>query len=201
MLEDLGNRGFTIIDRFTEDVTADHVFLFVQALGKFHALSFALKDQQPNKFEELASNVKEFFQSDDTYFRDYFNKQAEVVVNLLSGKEDVHLLAKVKNLFKRDPIDIAVDCLDPKAAEPAAVIVYGDAWQNNSMYRYDDQRKPIEINLLDWQIFRHSTPIIDIAYFIFCCTTKSVRDLHYNDFLRVYHDSLSAHIRRYLLHI
>lgn len=198
LLEDLSVRGFSIVDRFTEEVTADHVHLFMKALAKFHAISFALKDQQPEKFLALASNLREVFRADDLLVRDYFNKQVENVLDILKNDEDAKLLARMKELFERDAIDIAAECLDPKSAENAAVISYGDAWQNNSMYRYDDQGKPNGIVLLDWQISRHSTPIIDIAYFIFCCTTKEVRDAHYDNFLDTYHSSLSTHIRRYL---
>ncbi|KAJ6648229.1 hypothetical protein Bhyg_03456, partial [Pseudolycoriella hygida] len=196
LLEDLCNRGFSLINRFTEEVTADHVYLFLKALGKLHALSFALKDQQPEKFDELASNLKESKQTDDSFIRNYLNRQAENVMKILCNEEDAHLLAKAKELFRKDAIDITNECYDPELAGAASVITYGDAWQNNSMYRYDEQRKPIEVNLLDWQLSRHSTPIIDVVYFIFCCTTKELRDVHYDNFLKTYHDSLSAHIRR-----
>ncbi|XP_055297452.1 uncharacterized protein LOC129565999 isoform X2 [Sitodiplosis mosellana] len=194
LLEDLNIRGFSIIDRFTEEVTADHVRLFMKALGKLHALSFALNDQQPEKFQALASNLKECIRTDNSVFRDYFRKQTEHVLDILRHEEDTDLLSRMKDLFKTDAIDIAANCLNPKSAENGSVISYGDAWQNNSMYRYDDQGKPIEISFLDWQISRHSTPIIDIAYFIFSCTTKELRDAHYDEFLNIYHDNLSAHI-------
>lgn len=197
LLEDMSVRGFSIIDRYTEEVTPDHVYLFMQALGKFHALSFALKDQQPQKFQELASNLKEFFQTDDLNVKDSFNQQTKSITAILKNDEDAHLLIKVESLYVKDPIVIALECVDSKLAGSASVIAYGDAWQNNTMFRYDEQRKPIEISLLDWQESRHSTPIIDLAKFIFCCTTKQVRDAHYDNFLKTYHDTLSAHIRRY----
>lgn len=199
LLEDLNVRGFSIIDRYTDEVTTDHVHLFMQALGKFHALSFALKDQQPEKFHELASNLKEMFmKADEPQYREYFKSQTKNVLSVLNNNEDAHLLAKMKKFFERDAIDSAADCMNLELIGSASVIAYGDAWQNNSMYRYNDAGKPIEINLLDWQIARHATPIMDIAYFIFCCTTKELRDDHYDDFLNTYHNSLSAHIRRYV---
>lgn len=105
-------------------------------------------------YTELASNLKEFIRTEDPHSRDYFNMQVETVINLLSNEEDAHLLTKVKSLFKRVAIDISADFIDPKAAGSGSVILYGDAWKNNSMYRYDDQRKPIEICLLYWQIER-----------------------------------------------
>lgn len=64
------------------------------------------------------------------------------------------------------------------------------------MFRYDDNLKPIEINLLDWQMSRYSSPIIDILYFMFLCTTKELRDAHYNESLNIYHEHLSSNIRR-----
>lgn len=195
LLEDLSERGFKIIDRRTEEVTADHVHLVMKTLGKFHAISFALKDQQPEKFKEITSNLDEIFiVTGKEYLRDYFNKQAESVFNAVS--DDDELLSKAKKFFERDAIDVAVECLDLKLTGSGSVISHGDAWQNNTMFTYDNNGKPIAINFLDWQIARHASPIIDIVYYMFSCTTKELRDAHYDEFLKVYHNSLSTHVRR-----
>ncbi|XP_031627330.1 uncharacterized protein LOC116343427 [Contarinia nasturtii] len=197
LLEDLSARDLSIIDRYSEEVTADHVYLVMSTLGKFHAISFALKDQKPEKFHELASKLKEMFiDPDDPMFRMYYEKFTESIFKVLGNEEDVELLAKMKKLFERHSIDIAADCLNLEMTGSASVISYGDSWQNNIMFGYDMNKKPKEACFLDWQISRHSSPIIDIVYFMFCCTTKELRDAHYDDFLKAYHDSLSAHIRR-----
>lgn len=200
LLEDLSVSGFTIIDRHTQSITVDHVRLIMQSLGKFHAISFALKDQQPEKFNEYASKLDEIFiRRSDPHLRAFFNNQSESVFKVVSGENDAHLLAKVKKLYEQEAIDIAADCLELKSTDGATVISHGDAWQNNTMFRYDKDGKPIEISLIDWQISRHSSPIIDIVYYMFCCTTKELRDAHYEHFLKVYHESLSIHIRRCVL--
>lgn len=196
-LEDMSVRGFTMIDKSKEEVTADHVRLVMQSLGKFHAISFALKDQQPEQFKQLTSNMQELFvRRDDAFFRAYFNKQVESASNAVSAPEDAHLLIKLKKLFEKDALDIAADCLHDSSNDTGSVIVHGDAWQNNTMFRYDSKGKPIDICLLDWQITRHSSPICDIVYYMFSCTTKELRDVHYDNFLKTYHESLSIHIRR-----
>ncbi|XP_055296577.1 uncharacterized protein LOC129565586 [Sitodiplosis mosellana] len=196
-LEDLSVRGFAIIDRYTQEVTTDHVYLFMKALGKLHAISFALKDQQPEKFKELASSLKEMFlRANEEFIGEFFDKQAESIFKVLENAEDAHLLAKMKKVFENGAMNVALECLDLDGTDPGSVISHGDSWQNNLMFRYDKNGKPIEISLLDWQISRYSSPIIDIVYFMFCCTTKELRDDHYDDFLKVYHESLSAHIRR-----
>lgn len=198
LLEDLGARGFRIIDRYNEEVSAAHVYLVMKALGKLHAISFALKDQQPEKFKELSSDLSEnYIRRNERLLRDYLLKESHRVLNVFSGERDSHFLAKINKLFEKHPMDIAADCLEVERSGSATVICHGDMWQNNTMFKYDESGKPIEVCLLDWQISRHSSPIIDIVYYIFCCTSKELRDAHYGDFLKVYHESLSAHIERY----
>lgn len=200
IFEDLCDRGFTTIDRRTEEVTADHIRLVMRSLGKLHAISFALKDQQPEKFNELSSelvNNEVFIRNDDPHLRACFTKQAELAFEAVSGENDAHMLAKVKQLYEKEAIDIGADCLNPELTGPALIISHGDAWQNNTMFRYDSNGKPIEVCFLDWQTVRLSSPVIDIIYYVFCCTTKELRDTCYDELLNIYHESLSTHIRRY----
>lgn len=198
ILEDLSSRNFSIIDRYTEEVSAEHVRLVMKSLAKYHAISFALKDQQPEKFEELSSDLKELFvRRDDENLRFYFKKMLEDILPILSSEEDAILRSKVQDIVDKDPTDVAYECVNPALAEPATIITHGDVWQNNTMFRCDDNKNPIEICLIDWQVARHASPVIDILYYMFCCTTKELRDAHYDEFLKVYHESLSTSIRKY----
>lgn len=198
ILEDLNVCGFKMIDRFTEDVTANHVRLVMQTLGKFHAISFAVQDQQPKKFIELASNLNELYiRKDDKQLRAYFNMMANSILDALSSDEDAFVRSKLTKLLERDAIDIAADCIDTKSFSSTA-ITHADAWQENIAFKYDENGKPIEAGLLDWQMARVSSPVLDIVYCIFCCTTKELRDEHYDEFLEAYHQSLTLHIRKYV---
>lgn len=155
IFEDLAVRGFTTIDRRTEEVTVDHLRLVMQSLGKLHAISFAMKDQQIQKFKELAANLSEvFIRPDDAHLRECFTKQAQLAFDAISGSDDAHLLAKVKKLYEKDAIDVAAECLDLRLTGSASVIGHSDCWQNNVQFKYDHNRKPIEIILLDWQTVR-----------------------------------------------
>lgn len=198
IFEDLCDiRSLRTLDRRTEEVTVDHLRLVMRTLGKLHAISFALKDQQPDKFNELAANLSEvFIRTDDAHLRECFTKQAQLAFDAVSNSDDAHLLAKVKQLFERDAIDVAADCLNLDLTGSASVIGHGDAWQNNTMFRYDANGKPIEVCFLDWQTVRAASPIIDLVYYMFCCTTKTLRDTCYDEIMHIYHDSLSTHIKR-----
>lgn len=197
MLEDLRRRGFQTIDRHTEEMTVDHVRLYLKALAKYHAVSLAIKDQRPEKFQKFASNLNEiFFQRESESMREFLIESAKYMFSVVAADEDAHLLAKVKKFLERDLLDISVDCIEAESTEAATVISYGDAHQNNSMFRYDCNGNPTEICLIDWQTSRVASPITDIVYFVFACTTKELRDAHYESLLKLYHDHLSAHIRR-----
>lgn len=195
VLDDLSVRGFTAIEKDTSEMTVDHVRMVMCVIAKFHAISFALKDQQPERFVELTSNLDEILVQRDSPIKDGFKLIVPRLLANMSEKFDSSVFLKIKNLFERDATGAAADCLDLSLNESATVISHGDLWHNNLMFRYDSDGKPIEVNLLDWQLSRHASPMIDIVYFLFICTTKEIRDAHYDEFLRIYHETLSAHIK------
>lgn len=57
VLEDLSPAGYMTADR-TEGLDFDHCAAVLQTLGRFHALSFAMKDQDPEGFKTVVSYVK-----------------------------------------------------------------------------------------------------------------------------------------------
>lgn len=196
LLEDLCNDGFTTINVQKMDVTADHVRLVMKGLAKYHSISFAMKDQEPDTFNKLTENLNEvFINRANNTLRFYLNNQSASVFEAVA--DETNLLAKVKEFYEREAVDWAADCIDVDITGPAAVISYGDSWQNNVMFKYNSHGKPIEARFLDFQAVRKCSPVVDIAFFIFCCTTKELRDAHYDEFLQIYHDTLSEHIRKY----
>jgi len=44
--------------------------------------------------------------------------------------------------------------------------------------------------LLDWQISRYASPVLDLAYFFFINTDHQMRLKHYDELLNIYHRSL-----------
>lgn len=133
-LEDLNVRNFSIIDRFTEETNADHTRLIMQCLGKYHALSLSLKDQQPHKFKELASNLEDlYFRPNNQVSRNFYNSTVETLYNVVSGKEDAVLLSKLKKVFEKEAADVAAECNNVDLDTPVSIIRHADAWQNNCM--------------------------------------------------------------------
>lgn len=198
ILEDLSVNNFAMLDRLKEFPTVDHVNMIMRALAKWHAISFALKDQQPEKFKEISSNLQEeIFRKDNEPFGKFLDVFAPSVCKMAETMGDDQLASRVDKLFKLNMLDEIIKLLDGNQAEPYAVICHGDCWNNNILFRLDENRKPRELRLIDFQLARYASPALDLLYFIFCNTQKELRDQHYEEFLRVYHSTLSKHLDRY----
>lgn len=76
-----------------------------------------------------------------------------------------------------------------------SVICHGDCWTNNFLYRYDDLGTILETCLVDFQLIRYGSPALDISNLIFCCTEKTQRSEHMQDWLKLYHRELVQSLR------
>lgn len=44
---------------------------------------------------------------------------------------------------------------------------------------------------MDWQILRYGSPALDLVHFLFVCTDSNLRAKHYDELLKIYHNSLT----------
>lgn len=197
-LEDMEVEGFRMMQFGKDEVTFEHARLVMQILARFHSTSLALKHNCRGRFEEIASKLNDAFlrKSGVSKLRNFYNFSAKVVIDTVTAEEDVHILRRLLVLYERDQYDIAVDCVDSAAAEPYSVIGHGDCWANNILYQHNGKDHPVLACFIDWQIARYASPVLDIVHFLFNCTTKQMRDKHYDNLLKIYHETLSYHILR-----
>lgn len=45
--------------------------------------------------------------------------------------------------------------------------------------------------LLDYQQSRYSSPVLDLLFFLFSCTDHEMRQQHYEELMKIYHNSLN----------
>lgn len=196
-LEDLKINGFQMVDHRSEPIIFEHVKLVMRTLGKFHAISLAMKEQQSEKCQLLTSELTDILiRENDQNMQEFLNFWPAAVIAAITDPADVHIKRKVEKLYERKQMEIAAECVNGKTAEPYAVICHGDVWTNNTLFKYDENQKPIDVRFLDYQLTRYSSPVCDIVYYLFCCTSKELRDEHYETFLKIYHESLSMHLAK-----
>lgn len=134
IMEDLRPQGFAMWPKF-KGTPANHELLVMEHLGKLHGISFALKDQRPDAYEEL----KEL---DDLIIQFFNNESMTNVVNL---GFDRAVAVLEDNDHKRIMEDVRansrqyfIECLKEGVCEPFGVVGHGDCWNNNIIYLHKD---------------------------------------------------------------
>lgn len=137
-MEDLKIAGFEIFNRF-DDLSADHVKAVMRSLGKFHAISFAVKDQEPALMDPFI-NIKDVLHQRITN-KELSTSTREKLINramnaVLESNNEI-LIEKVKKLLSNDFCELIKQCVDGSNAESYAVLCHGDCYTNNVMFKYD----------------------------------------------------------------
>ncbi|XP_063244577.1 uncharacterized protein LOC134544681 [Bacillus rossius redtenbacheri] len=202
VLEDMSPRGYRMADRL-KGLDSAHCSLVMKELGRFHAFSFALRDQRPEELQRLRSGVTETLFGPRAHFSSEQGK-ASLKQNIDQASSTMlkrfPLESEYMERFRRFCSDFnkrGEAVASGEAAEPCAVICHGDCWTNNILFKYSEgDETPEALCLLDLQLSRYSSPVTDIAYFLYCCTEGTVRREAYKSLLSDYYNSFSQFLRK-----
>lgn len=192
VLEDLRHSGYRMWDRY-KPIDFQHVQLALAQLGRFHAVSFAVRLQNTAAFQQFSSSMNSSTYGTMTEFplaKEFYKHAYDRAMTTLPP-DDTEAVRKVKHLRNNFEEYLAA-VVSSEAAEPYAVLCHGDFWNNNVMFQYGSVNPltPQRAMLIDWQMGQYCSPATDLAYYIYSSTEQSVRTDHFDDFLHAYHDSL-----------
>ncbi|XP_038110789.1 uncharacterized protein LOC6053949 [Culex quinquefasciatus] len=194
ILEDVGRRLFGNRNKF-EPIDYDSGRLAMVQLGRFHAVSLALKEQHPElfaRFQQL-EDVSRDQVTNMEGFRDTMNTSFDQAIDTLNIHETVkkEKLTKLRDSFVEELKIIA----DSELSEPFCVVCHGDFSASNLMYSYNSGF-PNRLIMLDWQLAKYGSPALDFMHFMFLSTDESFRRNHYDNMLQTYHNALRDHLER-----
>lgn len=78
---------------------------------------------------------------------------------------------------------------------PTSVINQGDSWAPNFLARNIGDGDKEQALLLDFQLARVASPVLDLAFLVYACSDKATLDEHFDDMLKTYHSTLSSAIK------
>ncbi|KAB7499289.1 hypothetical protein Anas_04957 [Armadillidium nasatum] len=172
--ENLRKQGFVMHDR-KKGQDLNHAILVLEELGRFHASSLLLEDTiAPKTFVETF---------------DHFQTQVECTIKYLS---EIPKYKKCVQWLKANIDSVGHYYLDgntPK--EPFDVLVHGDCWTNNMLFKYNSKNKPEDVRFVDLQCSRKASPASDIAYFIFTSLNGEIRSSYMKELLLSYYQSFT----------
>ncbi|XP_046801334.1 uncharacterized protein LOC124418625 [Lucilia cuprina] len=195
-MSDLQIDEFFMHNRF-EPLPLDQVVYIMGIYGKLHATTLAIKDQNPEKINSL-KNIPDIFvqRKNDIQLNDYFESLKRSALESIDKEKELGYWDKLNEYFNRGTFyELMLTLLDSKSSEPYSVICHGDCWINNVMFKKKNG-KVVDARLIDWQIMRYSSPIIDIMYFLMSCTTRDFRKQHFQKALEIYHCAVMEHIKK-----
>jgi thiamine kinase-like enzyme len=115
---------------------------------------------------------------------------AEIIHAMFVDKAGPHI-ALEKFLRVKPDYDEAIKKADEM---PWKVVIHGDCWINNLLFRYDEvTRKAVELLLIDLQVMQEACPTMDLTYLIYTSTTTEFRQKHLEDMLKLYYNSFKSY--------
>ncbi|XP_075986164.1 uncharacterized protein LOC142983171 [Anticarsia gemmatalis] len=193
-LEDQSIHNFGSAVRQT-GIDNDHCKMTLKVFAQFHAISFAMKDQQPEKFEKLKNAIFEVYYDErlwDWYIR-FWKRISGIAINAVEEEYPNSIyVEKIKQFCVPERYQDMINAATKTTK--TGVISHGDSWTNNFLYKYEDGR-PVDTKIIDFQLTRCATPVLDLAFMIYACTSHDLREKYYDDWLKYYHDVLSKQIR------
>lgn len=134
IMEDLRSEGYAVMDK-SKPFGLEEATLFVQQLGKFHGLSFVLREQRPEVFADFIG-IKDHFNAliYSNTAKAMFDSCYDRAARLLEKPEDVDFMKKLREHWQR----IMRDSVDPSRMGRFGVFGHGDCWNNNLMFKLEN---------------------------------------------------------------
>lgn len=141
VMEDLRHRQYEMWPK-KEPVHRDHVRCVVREMAKFHAVSFALKAEQPELFAEMKGihDLMGDLMHRSAAYRESVKESHRRAVNMIEHHLPQHA-AKFRAI-QQNTITLIDAIADGSNFEPYAVLVHGDCWNNNMLFQYARHQQP-----------------------------------------------------------
>lgn len=132
IMDDLRSQAFSLWDK-TKPIPFENVRLLMIAMGRFHGLTFALRDQHPDVFRpfekmpdvmlealDRSANMKEIVQTSLT----------RTITMLYAKPDELKRIQYIRDNWVQE----IHDCLDLHLSGRFGIINHGDCWNNNMMF-------------------------------------------------------------------
>lgn len=134
IMEDLRESGYKMWNKMVPH-NFEHTKFLMTALGRLHAISFAMKAQKPELFEKF-KNLNDLLT--DKMLDDKFLDMLKASIDRAVDTIDVSDVKRRNRALKlKDNMgQVLQELVSGLKAEPFAIVGHGDCWSNNFMYQY-----------------------------------------------------------------
>ncbi|XP_047027468.1 uncharacterized protein LOC124635586 [Helicoverpa zea] len=192
ILEDLNESGYTMLDKF-ESLSDDCVKSILRNFAILHSLSFAMKNKEPEKYDQLKAKLMDVW--DVMAAIPQFEMQIANLENqLIAVVEDEEHKRILKNKMT-DMFAVRKKILKHEN-QKHLIIQQGDAWTNNIMFKMGEEG-PVQSIMIDYQASNNVSPVVDLLYMILNCTDHETRSKNFYNWLDYYHSELDKSLSNF----
>lgn len=141
IMEDLRARNFEMWPK-DKVIPLDHELFVMRELAKFHAISFAMKDQRPDEFQ-VFTKLKDAFGELAFHgkLRSFMDRTIERAIAVLKNPMHKKMMEKFRNTY----VESCENIMSGPASSEFAIIGHGDCWNNNFLFQHDDNDVSIQL--------------------------------------------------------
>ncbi|CAH0664016.1 unnamed protein product [Spodoptera exigua] len=194
LLEDLKCKNYIMKDR-SKSLPNECVTSILKNLAIYHSISYVLRHKEPDTYNFFKDNLKEVLAAmteTGNLDANNFDMVEDFMINLLEDPEHKNVL---KNKLCRLP-QAVVKMAKFEDNNRYSVVVHGDAWTNNIMFRFEGDTLK-ESMLIDYQLSKNGSPVYDLIYVLFNCTDYETRTKNFYDWLDYYHTQLDKSLSNF----
>ncbi|CAG9813170.1 unnamed protein product [Phaedon cochleariae] len=196
ILENLKIRGFQLHCN-TKPLNLEHIKLVLLNMAHFHAVSFAFRDQNEYEFNKLIMDFNSLLSItvEEQSMQTLFRTEMFTAIEFLKEIDESELAKQLQERIQDDPNAILKSIYNKDIKQ--SVILHGDTWINNYMFRYEDGdlTTPAAVAFLDWQISSLHSPALDVSQFLYAVSSEEALVTHFEDLMVFYHSKLSSCLR------
>ncbi|XP_028130549.1 uncharacterized protein LOC114326388 [Diabrotica virgifera virgifera] len=187
VLENLNAMGYFVLkkDQFFDRNQVESV---LKKYGQFHGLSFAYKSKHFEEFQTLSKELIPCWKmmSEAELFKFVMEKGLKDCLTYLDYKKQRNIITKLEGILE-NVVQVFQNSTTYRGKY--GVIVQGDCWSNNVLFKCKENSKLEDLKLIDFQMSNVSTVVNDLSYCLYAGGTKEIFD-DLDRYLRIYHESL-----------
>ncbi|XP_052755702.1 uncharacterized protein LOC113515772 [Galleria mellonella] len=187
VLEDLSKKGYTTYDRF-KPINWEYAAGAVESLAKFHALSIAYSEENPEEFKAFVEKTdfqKEMFVG---MLHQMYEQRIQTTLSVTAEKHKDKLQKYLETHVNIEAI------MNISQSSQRRVLCHGDYRPSNLMHKYNEDGT-IHVIPVDFQTIQCDSPLYDLIYFIFTGSDEKFRREHFQDLTDHYYQELSNALR------
>lgn len=136
IMENMKAAGYIMKNR-REPLDYVHTKCVFTHYAKFHALSFALQDQNPGKFQEFAKNMKSNFFDESNKEAMQLSLAATFTRAFKCYTEDNKEELKLLRYLQEHAYDVLTYSCSSDVVGNCEIFIHGDSWINNMLFKYE----------------------------------------------------------------